>query len=133
MVIAVNPKKAFDYVLVEDRKSPVEKQTVFELKVLTSLELAKVEDGMSFSVTRNEQGEPSAGEVNVKGGSKTLSILHAGLAGWRNFKDENGNEVEFKKSEGYYKNLDYLKPGWRRELANAITEGNRVTETDSKN
>ena len=133
MAIAVNPKKVFKYTLIEERKKPAEKQTVFMLKNLSSLELAKVEDSLSFSVTRDDAGEPSAGEVNVKGGSKTLSILHAGLVGWENFKDEKGKEVKFNKSEGYYKNLDYLKPAWRRELSDAITEQNSLTEEESKN
>lgn len=147
MVLAIDPKKTFDYVLEVDRKQPCQckgkekdcidckgtgkkdtpkdKQTIFKLKVLTSRELARIQDNITVNI--------GSGDVALRGGQKVLDILTLGVVDWENFKNEKGQEVEFKKEDGNYENWDYLVPDDRRELADAITEQNRMTEGTAKN
>ncbi|MDD5762175.1 MAG: hypothetical protein PHP88_06650 [bacterium] len=127
MPIAVDPNKSWEYVLLVDRELPPEQQTVFELKVLTARDLASIQDG---STTGNVDGS-----LMFKSGTQTLRILDLGVSGWRNFKNESGAEVPFRDNNGKPRseNWDVLRPEWRRELANAITEQNRLTEEERKN
>ena len=130
MARALNPTENFEYVLEEQRHLPPGEWTVFELKVLTARELAKVED--SFAALQGDTGE-----VLIKSGSQVLKILELGLRGWDNLKDESGAEVPFRwrvpNTQIHHENLDRLYPAWRRELANAITEINRFDEEAAKN
>lgn len=127
MVIAIDPSKTFDYVLLCDRANPPEEQTVFQLRVLSARELAEIEDG----AIRSDR----EGKLEYLSGSQTIRILNYGLRGWRNFRDAAGNEVPFRENNGKPRgeNWDCLLPEWRRELANAITEQNRISETERKN
>ncbi|KKN46986.1 hypothetical protein LCGC14_0667260 [marine sediment metagenome] len=147
MVLAIDTKKSFPYVLECDRKQPcqckgekedctdcngtgkqdvpTEKKTIFKLKVLTARELAKIQDNVTVNL--------GSGDVALKGGQKILDILASGIVGWENLKDGEGKDVDFKKEKGNYENWDYLSPDHRRELADAITEQNRMTEETVKN
>lgn len=134
MPIALDPKRTSEFVLSCDRKDesgkpiPKEKQTVFELRVLTARELAQLEDELSEVDMR--------GTIKVKAGSQVLKILKLGLVGWKNFKDGKGNEIQFQKDkEGVPReqNWNYLKQNWRREIADAITEQTNLTEEQLKN
>lgn len=123
MAIAVDPNRTFDYVLTEDRSLPAEQQTVFKLKVLSARELARLEDSVSV-MDKN-------GNWQVKVGTKVLEILSCGLKGWANFKHQNGNLVIF--SGASEDSFDRLRPEWRRELADAITEQANLSEDEIKN
>ncbi|MDA8122246.1 MAG: hypothetical protein M0Z38_06745 [Deltaproteobacteria bacterium] len=127
MPIAIDPTKVIEYVLLCDRDLPPEEQTMFELKVLTARELAKIEDGSARADV--------SGNIEFRSGTQVINILNVGLKGWRNFKDAQGREVPFRENNGAPRpeNWDYLTPDWRRELANAVTEQTRVTETERKN
>lgn len=127
MAIAVDPARTFDYVLQCDRELPKEQQTVFQLKVLTAKELAQIEDN-AVVIDKEEK-------IAVNSGSTVLKTLRVGLQAWENFKDANGNPVMFQRKAGIvcYENFDRLRPEWRRELANAITEQTRLTEDQVKN
>ena len=130
MAIALDPTKPFDYILTEDRDKPLEDQTVFKLKVLTARELANVEDGMAALIS-------DTGEVAIKTGSQLLKILQFGLRGWENLKDGSGNDVPYRgrgpSGEPHPETLDKVQPHHRRELADTITEVNRLDEEEAKN
>ncbi len=125
MAIALDPSKPFDYVLREDRDKPNgdPHKTVFHLKVLTPSENAQIED--------NSAVMDASGQMRVLNGYATYEALQQGLKGWQNLRDVNGEEVEFPSNIG--KAISYLRPAHRRELAEAITEGNQLTEDESKN
>lgn len=125
--IAVDPNKMFEYVLLCDRQLEISKQTIFKLKVLSAKELADIED-KSARADLN-------GNLEFRSGSQTLRILNAGMRGWSNFLGVDGQEVTFRENNGVPRpeNWDHLRPEWRRELANAITEQNTLTEGDRKN
>lgn len=127
MAIAVDPNRTFDYVLKGDRKLPVEQQTVFKLKVLSAKELARLEDNISLMDLN--------GVMQVKSGSIILETLRIGLRGWDTFHDKNGNLIEFRDNNGKPRddNFDLLRPEWRRELANAITEQTKLSGDEIKN
>ncbi len=127
MPIAVDPSKSWDYVLLVDRELPPEQQTIFELKVLSARDLAAIQDGAT-------KGNVD-GSLEFKSGTQTLRILEMGVRGWRNFKDDTGADVPYRENNGKPRpeNWDCLRPEWRRELANAITEQNRLSEEERKN
>ena len=127
MPVAVDPNKSWEYVLACDRELPPEQRTVFELKVLTARALATIQDG---ATTGNVDGS-----LMFKSGSQTLRILDLGVCGWRNFKDADGADVPYRENNGKPRpeNWDCLRPEWRVELANAITEQNRLSEEERKN
>ncbi len=126
MPIAVDPGKTFDYVLECDRTLPAEEQTVFEIKVLSARELADIEDKATKFVD---------GGLEFRTGSQVLKILELGVKGWKNFRGRDGAEISFRDNNGRPRpeNWDLLRPEWRRELSNAVTEQNRVTEAERKN
>ena len=127
MPIAVDPNKSWEYVLLVDRELPPEQQAVFELKVLTARDQAALQDGAT-------KGNID-GSLEFKSGTQTLRILELGVRTWRNFKDAAGADVPYRENNGKPRpeNWDCLRPEWRRELANVITEQNRLTEEERKN
>jgi len=136
MPIAIDTRSSWFYVLVRERDLDEEKQTRFELRPLACGELAKIEDHLaSFSA--------ETGEARMLSGTQTLGILRAGLVGWENFPDRNGNDVSFSGTKRKLNGveimqpddsaLDRLTPQDRRELAQAIAEQTRLTEEQRGN
>lgn len=123
MAIAVDPNRTFDYILKEDRDLPAEQQTVFKLKVLSARELARLEDSVSVM--------DKDGNWQVKVGTKALEILSCGIKGWENLRNRAGIFIPF--SGIMDNNFDLLRPEWRRELADAITEQANLSEDERKN
>lgn len=128
MVTAIDPERTFDYVLKEERGS--ENPTIFKLKVLTARELAEIEDSVSSFFSG--KGEV---ELRIRPGTEILQILKRGLRGWENFKDDKGNNIPFRENNAVPRedNFDRIRPEWRRELANAITEMLTMSEEEEKN
>lgn len=127
MAIAIDPNKTFEYVLLCDRELPPEEQTIFHLKALSARELAEIQD----KAARADMD----GNFEFRSGSQTLRILEIGVRGWKNLRDAQGNEIAFRENNGRPRgeNWDLLLPEWRRELANAITEQNRISGAERKN
>lgn len=133
MAIAVDPSRTWDYVLEADRGT--ERPTTWELRVLTARETAEIQDGAAFA-------EKDA-TISIRSGSSQLRALKLGLAGVRDFRDETGADVPFESENDNKRNptrrivtdrfLDRIEDRDRAELARAISEGNRVTETERKN
>jgi len=59
------------------------------LKPLTGLEMEEVREG----ITIEDDGSVTIGAKGCR------AALYYGLKGWRNFKDEDGNEVEFVSAQ----------------------------------
>lgn len=133
MPIAITPATTWDWQLEEDRAedgSIDEAKTVFILGALTAAQEAKVEDMGGELVY--DQANPTAGEVvgRIRRGSSTLEILRYGLRGWRNFYTEEGSDVKWENGgSGTCKAscMDYISSEHRVQIANAITERQRVT------
>lgn len=134
MLIARKPGGTFNYVSKNDPDK--ENPTVFHLKNLDASDQARIEDSLATGKAPVGGSRDEDVRIEVSSGTNVLRILNAGLDGWENFKDENGNEVEFiKDGRGKPKSdmFNYLPPSLRRELSNAITEGNTLSEEQEKN
>lgn len=135
--IAITPATSWDWQLPEDRADdgtidPT--QTIFQLGALTVEQEAKIED-MATELVIDTDGVSGG---RMRRGTVTLQVLEGGLRGWRNFFDSAGNAVEFRTAGGKPPRcaiacLSALSGEQRRQIANAITERQRVTplERDS--
>lgn len=132
MPIAINPEATTEYVLECDRDKPREEQTRFKVRWLTYKEQVKIEDNI-VSSRIGRKGEDS--EMRIASGSAERDILKAGLVGWENFKDEHGQEVEFKRRGDQVTDecLDRLHTDWRKEIANFITDQGKISKDEEKN
>jgi hypothetical protein len=131
--MAVAPKLTeWTYVIESDRDRPAEEQTQFRLRPLTYSE--------SIECNRGEFRQNAAGEVVYTSDrfGHAAKILFFGLMGWENFRDSDGNVVEFRRMDRGGKRvipeelLTLIQP-WAIELANAITEHAELTKEASKN
>ena len=102
----------FDYVCKCDKDLDRSKQTVYRLRTLTWSEREDVVSEQNTLATIRK-------------------VLNYGLLGWTNFLNENGSDIEFKKTNVLHKDtLDNVQP-YAIELANAITD--RSTTKESAN
>jgi hypothetical protein len=113
-----------EYILEVDRDLPVEQQTKFFIKPLSARQNAALQDGMKFS-----KKEDGATIENI--GTHTLEILKAGLVGWDNFNDAEGNPIKFTKDAEV--NIDKLCVEYRYELSGAIMELSNLGPVKEKN
>ena len=121
MPIAITPGK-WDWQLEEDRAkdgSIDPRNTILELRTLTVEQEAEIED-MSAELIMGDDGVEGG---KLKRGSATLRILEYGLTGARNFKDEHGAPVDCTPGA--------FSSEHRRQIANAITERQKVTPVES--
>lgn len=124
----------FDYVLKDERDLPPEEQTVFRLRPLTYREHEEIERGQKVAFDRKSEKSEMLAEQKVL----SRKILNLGLVGWRNLRDEDGAEIEFRKGGNGKGNtipeelFDLLAPV-ANELSNAITEHGRLGRDVSKN
>jgi hypothetical protein len=138
MAIARSTKETFDYILEADRALSPAEQTVFQLRRLSNAIMLALENLTTVDST--------GGSIAVRTGDAKALALHAGVAGWRNLRDEKGNEVPFKAHEGRKlilgvalqdpassESLERLRVDDLKELAGAIFAGNQVTVADAKN
>ena len=137
MVVARNNSESFPYVLKAEREFPPEKQTTFRLRRLSTRQ---------HLLLANLQGEDEAGTSGVKVGTAMVAGLQIGIAGWSNFTDEHGAQIEFKPNKGKHlvegipaidpaslQQLDLLPTDAAQELAAAILKANEFTPDDRKN
>ncbi len=116
MPVALTVNKEWDYVLTCDKDKPPEKQTVFRLKILNQEQWTVVNNQAAF-------------------GTKITAYLTFGLIGWTNFKDKQGNVIDYKTKEGVLDPdcLSHFYHDWKVELAEEIRESNIMTEEEAKN
>lgn len=131
MPIAIDPRQTWDYILKDERESA--DPTVFTLGALSVGDEAALQD--KLAVVRD-------GATTFATGTHTLDVLRRGLRGWRSFRFSDGRDVPFATDRGQMRNgvaaptdetLGYLTPDVRKELAEAIIERNRVSESERKN
>jgi hypothetical protein len=112
-MIALTSKLTWDFSLKDDKE-----KTVFKLRALT---------GVERLAALNQIGAP---------GNKTELVLRYGLVGWENFRDAQGQVIEFKKDKDGHcdvVNFDYLSDLTMLELRNAIQDRNEIQEEERKN
>ena len=109
------------YILKEDREKDEEHQSVFQLKGLTNEQWDNLVPKMWGKNTES---------INLLGSSAT-KIVKMILKGWDNFKDENGDDIEF--SQKMSDNLNRLSAGMRMEFALEAINRQQLTEDESKN
>ena len=122
----------WDYVLREERELPPEKRTVWRLGSLAFRDLEEI--------VGRAVGVGAGGEVTVTSNPMVQArrILNRGLRGWSNFKRPDGSDVQFRSVEENGRRilpeevLDAVTL-FAIELANAITEGAKLTEEQRKN
>jgi len=106
----IRTDKPVEYVCKCDRDLPKDSQTIFVVKLLTPEEQAKHRDQM-YSV----KGIGAQRKEQFLTGTVSLDALRMGLKGWKNFKFEDGEEIQFKDE-----NLACIPSTQRDELANYI-------------
>lgn len=130
MVVSRSTRENIPYVLQAERDLSAEQQTTFKLASLSHDTLLAILQLIS-------EGQPR----------KWVKVaLAAGLRGWSNFRDADGNETEFRRSERSVtmhgveiskpvtdKTLDAIPTELLLELAQAVVEANQATVDDAKN
>ena len=119
---AITPNKAHDYIPKCDKDEPVDKQTVFEVVYLTSVELANLRDNLY-----GEAGSGRKRKVEMKTGTFGLKILQKGLRGWRNLIGEDGKPIPFDSGR-VGEMIDYISPEVQSELSAHIQGAGEDTE-----
>jgi hypothetical protein len=131
---ALSPQDKFDFISKTEVDLDETEQTVFHCKSLTAHEQSIVENCGTSIVD---------GKYTLTSGFQTEMVLHLGLVGVSNFKDEQGNEVtllrEKKKTiAGRYERIDdvflsRIPREIRDEIANEIDSRGRLSESNRKN
>lgn len=133
---ALTPGSTFDYIDEIDKDLPVDEQTVFICKYLTTAQRQILDDAIGY--------QTDEGLVLTLGTSNLLAI-HLGLAEIRNFHDAQGNPVELKRDKKAAKRLPGVGRPWDLEVidlipkdvldrvAKAIKNGGELDEDEAKN
>ncbi len=130
MVIARSTRERIPYVSEADRQLPPEQQTTFYLAVLPNWMM------LNLLQLQNE----------AKHDQWILLALSAGLRGWDNFPDEDGNETPFSRDRRRRNiagvdvqdpvseaSINAIPSTLLLELAKAVVESNQLTANDAKN
>jgi hypothetical protein len=130
MVVSRSTRENIPYVLLAERELPADQQTTFKLASLSH-------DTLLAQLQLIAEGQ-------VRKWVKVA--LAAGLRGWTNFRDADGNETEFRRSDRTVtihgieitkpvtdKTLDAIPSELLLELAQAIVDANQATVDDAKN
>jgi hypothetical protein len=128
MVIAINPNIPLRYVLRDDRNNPSENQTTFLFKVITKGKLSELEADFERIVKNKEGSAVNTDNVSI--------VLNKFLIGWENFKDTEGNTIEFvTDSKGVPKEeiWDYFYVSDLIELCEAVLVLNKLSGKEVKN
>ena len=128
-ILAIDPSKKYEYVPEGERDMEVPEQTVFFLSMPTAREAASLQD----DTVESTLGDQSV--MRVKSGTSILTALKSGLKGWKNFKDCNGKDVQWRDNNGNPRPemFDFIPPELRRELAEVITSGVGLDKVQEKN
>ena len=142
-MIAISYNDTVDHVMQCDRDRPQEEQTVFLLKPLPHSVQRKFLNmiGSNMQVLEDfaraaESGDEVPDMASLPLGEMIDSIVPAGLAGWRNFKDAKGNEIVWKgNGKGCMESelLERFNLAALVELVGAIINRAFLSEEDRKN
>ena len=135
MVIALTPGHEWDYICKCDRELPEEEQTVWRLRTLTEEQYRQLVDKLTTT-------DQESGELRFNLGSHIYRAVRYGLVGVKNFRDENGKEIELVTTQRGPKPehavvrdefIAKIPPQVRHELADAIVERNKLAHSEAKN
>lgn len=126
-MIIVRPRGRREYILEEERDASASSQTVFLLDDLKEKDRVRIMDALQIQLT---DGEGKVGGV----GQRVYIACKAGLKGWENLKDENGDTVAARLENGEISDESLALLPWdaKRELMDAILEDAFVSEEDKK-
>ena len=130
MARGMNPDKERVFVLKDDAELATEQQSRFFYKTLNAGAYYKNMDALvEFRGGGDEQ------RTLVLSGSQERSILLDGLVRVENFYDEEGKLLQFpeKGTDLKMNFLSYLRPRWRREIAQAILADSQLDEKEERN
>lgn len=138
-LIGLSPVEEQDYTSHRDPNAGDPTQaTVFRIGTLDTNTSLRLRDTM----TTMESGNTGT-RIQINRGTYELDIVRYGLRGWRNFKDKNNHDIEFKTVIRQNNGITYnvvadecinRLPQWLiTELANAIVELNSLTKEQEKN
>jgi len=122
-IFGIQPDQIQEYILDDQKNDPPEDQVTWLFKPLDVKAQAMVSD-MIYSA----KGFGKKREELLKAGSQQMLILRRGFVGWKNFKYEDGSEVEWTPPEGNQTardrimdaNLNKMPPSVRDEIADQI-------------
>jgi len=121
---AVDVNKVYDYVVKSDRKLSKGEQVVFQVRMLSSVDKAALDDNI-YKVS----GAGNARKEQILSGTQRLTVLKKCLVGWKNFKDESGNDVAFDKTD-VVAMLDRIPLSFHQEIANFISGESETSESE---
>lgn len=134
-ITAVDIDETKDYVLKNDRNS--EKPTIWKIGNIDTITLSKIE---TTEVEWSSEGV-SKFQANIFG--RELLYVKYGLKGWENFKNKAGDDIKISFNdvsrcgrivrEVVEKSLTQIPAFAIKELAEAIRDLNKLTESETKN
>lgn len=149
MVIAITPGETWEWIHESDLEREKEDQTVFVCRVLTSRQNAWVENHYAGSTAKRkkkgyrEYKGDERPDVEFRAGDYRRASITAGLVDVQGLKDSKGAEIKFETrratiggdtldvpSDSF---LDRIPAEVLVDLANAITDGPSLEESDRKN
>jgi len=124
--IALSLNETWDYVLKDNREDQEEEQTVFHLRALSLKQRTKLQNMVSASSGDDE--DTTVMQIAI--GDRSLYSCEHGIAGWDNFIDGEGNEVEFRSvgASASRKSLEVIGSSDMAELSNEIVERSSLTK-----
>jgi hypothetical protein len=138
MVIARSVNEVFNYVCKAERELPQDQRTVFHLRPLSAFV------GMALENLNEASSDGSRVQLRI-GDQKKVALL-AGLAGWDNLRNAQGEVVEFRSKKGTFSicgisvanpadqaTVDLLPQDVAEELVDAIRSGSAFTADAAKN
>ena len=137
MAVGKNPLKERLYILKAEREWESAKQSRWYFRMLKYEQQSNAMDSLvEFRAPTGQQADTGETKTRVFSGTQERETLLAGLARVENFPDEDGKMLHWPANgnrAAKMEFLDYMLPADRRELANAINEGQEITEDLRKN
>lgn len=147
-MIALNPSKVREYVVLAERELPEAARTVFLWKLLPArryyeLQATKAEmNAQAPAAAARPTGAPAASpdgggyKIALNPGAVEFEILKGCLVSVRNLRDEDGAPVAYSADWPDAQKEEFfttLPPKVRHELAEAFSALHELTETDRGN
>jgi len=139
-LIGINPDEIIEYISEHDKDGT--NPTVFQIGVVDALTIAKIEDGLTV-FTIDPKNPESKTDTKLSTGKRETELVRAGLKGWKNFKDKNGNDLPFEtiKQRATGKTVEVPNDTTLgripvvvfKELANVIYNQNKLSDEETKN
>lgn len=138
MAVARSRREVTPYVLLCERQLPVAQQSRFLCRPLTAYQASCIDGMADISLT--------GGHARMRVGEQRWAALKAGLVGWENFNDENGQSAPFRRDPGPRQvfgididsppddaTINLLGPDVFDELADFIRASSKLTRADVGN